>query len=46
MRLAFLTLKYLIGKMKHEKGKLLNIWTANIENLNIVLFEPIYCGAY
>ena len=44
--LAFLILKYLIGKVKHKKGKIPNIWTANSEYLNILSFEPIYCGAY
>ena len=45
-RFAFIILKYLTAKMKHEKGKILNIWIENIEYLNVLSFETIFCGAY
>ena len=32
--------------MKHKKRKILNIWIVNIEYLNGLSFETIYCGAY
>ena len=45
-RLAFLILKYLIAKMKHKKGKILNNSIVNTEYLNDFSFETKYCGAY
>ena len=32
--------------MKHEKGKILNIWIVNVEYLNVLSFETMYGGAY